>query len=158
MEETNSFNNELKFTIARLTENKNFSDGINKILEQDLSKISNENNILQEFKYHERRKLSVLRAEVNSLGLEESRINEQLLGLRDANELLLAKANDLDSENNSLKESIDLMRIDLQTMNTNEQSLVAKVRQIDSENVRLVDESQNLKQKRLISLKGNLDN
>ena len=53
--------------------------------------------------------LSVLRAEVNSLGLEESRINEQLLGLRDANELLLAKANDLDSENNSLKESIDLM-------------------------------------------------
>ena len=42
-------------------------------------------------------------------------------------------------------------------MNTNEQSLVAKVRQIDSENVRLVDESQNLKQEADF-LKGKSDN
>ena len=57
--------------------------------------------------------LSALHSEVNSLSMEESRISEQLLALRDANEMLLAKANNFESENNSLKEAIDLMRIEL---------------------------------------------
>lgn len=57
--------------------------------------------------------LSALHSEVNSLSMEESRISEQLLALRDANEMLLAKANNFELENNSLKEAIDLMRIEL---------------------------------------------
>ena len=42
--------------------------------------------------------LSALRSELTSLGIEESRISEQLNGLRDANEMLLAKAKSLEAE------------------------------------------------------------
>ena len=74
--------------------------------------------------------LSALRSEVNSLSMEEARISEQLVGLRDANEMLLAKANNFEAENNSLNEAVDLMRIELQNMTTNEQSLIAKLEKL----------------------------
>ena len=75
------------------------------------------------------------------LGIEESRISEQLIGLRDANEMLLAKQNTLNQKTTLFKEGIDLMRLELQNMGTNEQSLVLKVRQIDSENQKLLAET-----------------
>ena len=36
--------------------------------------------------------------------------------------MLLAKSNSLETENDSLQEGIDLMRLELQNMGTNEQS------------------------------------
>jgi chromosome segregation ATPase len=47
-------------------------------------------------------------------------------------------------ENENMKQAIDLMRVDLQDMNTNEQALVSKVRDIDSQNKRLLKESSSL--------------
>ena len=43
-----------------------------------------------------------------------------------------------------MKQAIDLMRVDLQDMNTNEQALVEKVRDIDAQNQRLLEESTSL--------------
>ena len=140
LEDSNTFNNELKISVARLTENKNSVQSINESLGNEVDRLSNENGILKENSSLMKEELSMLRAEVNSLGLEESRISEQLIGLRDANELLLAKANDLEAENLSLKEAIDA---DWPSNNEHKRTvIIAKVRQIDDENLRLVEESQ----------------
>ena len=78
--------------------------------------------------------------------MKNPRITEQLLGLRDANEMLLAKSNSLESENKSLQDGIDLMRLELQNMGTNEQGMVLKVREIDSENQKLLAEASALRE------------
>jgi chromosome segregation ATPase len=93
--------------------------------------------------------LSTLRSELTSLGIEESRISEQLTGLRDANEMLFSKAKTLEGENESMKDAIDLMRVDIQDMNTNENALVSKVRDIDSQNKQLLKESSSLQEESL---------
>ena len=84
--------------------------------------------------------LSTLRSEITSLGIDESRISEQMADLRDANEMLFSKSKSLESENSGMKQAIDLMRVELQDMSSNEQSLVSKVRDIDSQNRLLLDE------------------
>ena len=43
-----------------------------------------------------------------------------------------------------MKNAIDLMRIEIQDMNTNEQALVGKVKDIDSQNKKLLNESSTL--------------
>jgi chromosome segregation ATPase len=58
--------------------------------------------------------------------------------------MLFSKAKTLEAENESMKQAIDLMRVDLQDMNTNEQALVEKVRDIDAQNQRLLEESTSL--------------
>ena len=141
IEDLRNTNNELKFALARMTERKNSAESLKESFAEEVDRLEQENEILNENASIMKGELSVLRSEVNSLSMEESRISEQLLGLRDANEMLLAKANNFESENNSLKEAIDLMRIELQSMTTNEQSLIAKVRQIDEENKGLVEQS-----------------
>ena len=63
--------------------------------------------------------------------------------------MLFAIANTLELENENMKQAIDLMRVDLQDMNTNEQALVGKVRDIDSQNRRLLKESSSLNEEAL---------
>ena len=60
--------------------------------------------------------------------------------------MLLSKTKNLESENNGMEEAIDLMKVELQNMNTNEQGKVSKVRDIDSQNQALLEESSALKQ------------
>ena len=55
--------------------------------------------------------------------------------------MLLSKTKNLESENNGMEEAIDLMKVELQNMNTNEQGLVSKLRYIDSQNQALLEES-----------------
>jgi len=52
----------------------------------------------------------------------------------------------LESENKSLQDGIDLMRLELQNMGTNEQGMVLKVREIDSENQKLLAEASALRE------------
>jgi chromosome segregation ATPase len=59
--------------------------------------------------------------------------------------MLLSKTKNLESENNGMEEAIDLMKVELQNMNTNEQGLVSKVRNIDMQNQALLEESSALK-------------
>ena len=72
--------------------------------------------------------------------MEEARISEQLVGSEMLMKCFWLKPIIL-AENNSLNEAVDLMRIELQNMTTNEQSLIAKVRKIDEENKGLVEQS-----------------
>ena len=60
--------------------------------------------------------------------------------------MLLAKSNSMESENKSLQDGIDLMRLELQNMGTNEQGMVLKVREIDSENQKLLAEASALRE------------
>ena len=85
--------------------------------------------------------LSVLRSELTSIGIEESRISDELIGLRDANDLLLSKTKTLEAENVALQDAIDLMRSELIDMNTNEKGLITKVREIDAQNKSLLEEA-----------------
>ena len=59
-------------------------------------------------------------------------------GLKDANEMLLSKVKMLESENDGMKQAIDLMRIEVQDMNTNEQLLVNRLKEIDFQNNQLL--------------------
>ena len=144
IEDLRNANNELKFTLARANERKNSAESLKNSLAGEVDRLEQENDILKENASIMKGELSALRSEVNSLSMEEARISEQLMGLRDANEMLLAKANNFEAENNSLNEAVDLMRIELQNMTTNEQSLIAKVRKIDEENKGLVEQSNSL--------------
>ena len=141
IDDLRNLNNELKFSLARMAERKNSAESLGASLENEVNRLEEDNDILKNNASAMKNELSLLRSEVNTLSMEEARISEQLLGLRDANEMLLAKANNFESENDSLKEAVDLMRSELQAMTTNEQSLIAKVRQIDEENKRLTEES-----------------
>ena len=66
-------------------------------LKSELSRLNAENQKFKSTASALKGELSALRSELTSLGIEESIITEQLLGLRDANEMLLAKSNSLDS-------------------------------------------------------------
>ena len=141
IDDLRNLNNELKFSLARMAERKNSAESLGASLENEIDRLEQDNGILKNNASAMKNELSLLRSEVNTLNLEEARISEQLLGLRDANEMLLAKASNFESENDSLKDAVDVMRSELQAMTTNEQSLIAKVRQIDEENKRLTEES-----------------
>ena len=140
IDDLRNLNNELKFSLARMAERKNSAESLGASLENEVNRLEEDNDILKNNASAMKNELSLLRSEVNTLSMEEAH-SEQLLGLRDANEMLLAKANNFESENDSLKEAVDLARSELQAMTTNEQSLIAKVRQIDEENKRLTEES-----------------
>ena len=85
--------------------------------------------------------LSALRSELTSLGIEENRISDELLGLRNANDMLLAKTKNLEAENSELQNAIDLMRAEILDMNTNEKGLISRVREIDAQNKALLNEA-----------------
>ena len=71
--------NELKFEVARKNENAENMKSINSDLRRDLENLDLQN---QELKYSEsamKGELSSLKSELTSLGIEESRISEQLI-------------------------------------------------------------------------------
>ena len=89
--------------MARKDENAENLKSINSDLRRDLENLDLQN---QELKYSEsamKGELSSLKSELTSLGIEESRISEQLIGLRGANEKLLEKTENLERENDGMK-------------------------------------------------------
>ena len=115
VEALRNLSNEFKFESTRKGEQIANLQALNNDLKSDLGELIARNN---DFKLSEsamKGELSLPRSELTSLGLEESRISEQLLGLRDANEMLLSKTKNLESENNGMEEAIDLMKVELRT-------------------------------------------
>ena len=115
---------------------------LNSQLKRQLEELERANQDLMLSENAMKGELSVLRSELTSIGIEESRISDELIGLkRDANDLLLSKTKTLEAENVALQDAIDLMRSELIDMNTNEKGLITKMQEIDAQNKSLLEEA-----------------
>ena len=131
----------MKFEVARKEEQADSFNLLNSQLKRQLEELERANQDLMLSENAMKGELSVLRSELTSIGIEESRISDELIGLRDANDLLLSKTKTLEAENVALQDAIDLMRSELIDMNTNEKGLITKVREIDAQNKSLLEEA-----------------
>ena len=92
--------------------------------------------------------IDTLRAELNSLAMQESRISTEMSGLRDSNEMLLAKTSALESENADMLRAVNLMREEIENIEANEKNLVTKLKDLDQENQDLMSQSGSLHDER----------
>ena len=92
----------------------------------------------------QKEELSILRAELNNLAMQESRISNEMVGLRDSNEMLLAKTSALESENSDMLRAVDLMREEIENIESNERNLITKLKDLDQENQDLMSQSGSL--------------
>ena len=81
----------------------------NNDLRTNLERLTTRNDSLLDTDMAQKEELSVLRAELNNLAMQESRISSEMTGLRDSNEMLLAKTSALESENADVLRAVDLM-------------------------------------------------
>ena len=148
----------MKFEIRRNKEQIAELNDLKDRLNEDLNVLTKKIDL--RFSDSAMKELSSLKSEMSSLAIEEANISDKMSGLKDANEMLLSKVKMLESENDGMKQAIDLMRIEVQDMNTNEQLLVNRLKEIDFQNNQLLKESDDLggesaTKKKLGSLKYN---
>jgi chromosome segregation ATPase len=77
---------------------------------------------------------------LTTLESQENRLADQLSGFQDANHLLHQKTKKLESERSDMDAAVKLMDLELQELTGSEQSNIAKLRKIDSENRELANE------------------
>ena len=80
--------------------------------------------------------------------MQESRISNEMVGLRDSNEMLLAKTSALESENSDMLRAVDLMREEIENIESNERNLITKLKDLDQENQDLMSQSGSLHDER----------
>ena len=71
-----------------------------------------------------------------------------MIGLRDSNEMLLAKTSALESENSDMLRAVDLMREEIENIESNERNLITKLKDLDQENQDLMSQSGSLHDER----------
>ena len=76
--------------------------------------------------------------------MQESRISNEMVGLRDSNEMLLAKTSALEAENADMLRAVDLMREEIENIESNERNLITKLKDLDQENQQLMTQSGSL--------------
>ena len=71
-----------------------------------------------------------------------------MTGLRDSNEMLLAKTSALESENADMLRAVNLMREEIENIEANEKNLITKLKDLDQENQDLMSQSGSLHDER----------
>ena len=125
--ELQKINTNLIYDAQRNEENARIIQASNEDLRQQLEVFANRNQeLLNDGFFHQRR--VTICSQLGSLGLKEARVSSELDGLRRSNDELLAKNRMLEAEKQAMLESVDLMRIEIEGIRSNERNLVSKLR------------------------------
>jgi len=144
LEDALAKNTELSFQAQRKEDFARNLEMANNSLREKVDRLSQRNDSFHSTDLEQKEELSLLRTQLNSLTLDESRITNEIQALRDSNEMLMAKSLTLESENSEMLEAIESMRVEIENIEMNERTLVAKLKDLDLENQGLLQESGNL--------------
>jgi chromosome segregation ATPase len=137
-------NTELSFKAQRNEDFARKLEMTNVELRDKIERLSLRNDSYLTTDLEQKEELSLLRTQLNSLNLDESRITNELQALRDSNEMLMAKSVTLEAENSEMLEAIENMRVEIENIEMNERTLVAKLKDLDLENQQLLQDSGSL--------------
>lgn len=137
-------NTELSFKAQRNEDFARKLEMTNVGLRDKIERLSLRNDSYLTTDLEQKEELSLLRTQLNSLNLDESRITNELQALRDSNEMLMAKSVTLEAENSEMLEAIENMRVEIENIEMNERTLVAKLKDLDLENQQLLQDSGSL--------------
>jgi len=144
LEDALAKNTELAFQAQRKEDFARNLEMTNNTLREKIDRLSQRNDSFHTTDLEQKEELSLLRTQLNSLTLDESRITNEIQALRDSNEMLMAKSITLEAENSGMLEAIESMRVEIENIEMNERTLVAKLKDLDLENQGLLQESGNL--------------
>jgi len=144
LEEALAKNTELAFQAQRKDDFARNLEMSNNSLREKMERLTQRNDSFHSTDLAQKEELSMLRTQLNSLSLDESRITNEIQALRDSNEMLMAKSLTLESENTEMLEAIESMRVEIENIEMNERTLIAKLKDLDMENQGLLKDSGSL--------------